>query len=272
MRIAVCLKQVVTREWHVRVNAAGTWVRDDEASWAMNEPDGCALETALRLREVHGGEVVAISAGPVRVTEVLREALARGADRAVHVTGEDLAAADAFTVAGALAEAVRGVAPDLVLTGLQSDDQGFAQVGGILAERVGMAHATIIVDVEIGDGRLRVKRELEGGWFQWVTLPLPAVLTIQSGIHQLRYATLKGIMAAKKKAIDVVPTPARREGGPGVRVLSVAVPARARQMRLIEGTPVEAARELVRALREDAGVLGPGGGAGVPVHVTEPDA
>jgi electron transfer flavoprotein beta subunit len=260
MRIAVCLKQVVTREWHVRVNASGTWVRDDEASWGMNEPDGCALETALRLKDAHGGEVVAISAGPARVTQVLREALGRGADRAVHVTGDDLASADAFAVA------------DLVLTGLQSDDQGFAQVGGVLAERAGMAHATIIVGVEAGDGQVRVKRELEGGWFQWITLPLPAVLTIQSGIHQLRYATLKGIMAAKKKTIDVVAAPARREGGPGVRVLSVAVPTRAKQIRLIDGSPAEAARELVRALREDARVLGPGDAAGVAAHAREPGA
>jgi electron transfer flavoprotein beta subunit len=272
MRIAVCLKQVVTREWHVRVNASGTWVRDDEASWGMNEPDGCALETALRLKDAHGGEVVAISAGPARVTQVLREALGRGADRAVHVTGDDLASADAFTVAAALAEAARGVAPDLVLTGLQSDDQGFAQVGGVLAERAGMAHATIIVGVEAGDGHVRVKRELEGGWFQWITLPLPAVLTIQSGIHQLRYATLKGIMAAKKKTIDVVAAPARREGGPGVRVLSVAVPTRAKQIRLIDGSPAEAARELVRALREDARVLGPGDAAGVAAHARESGA
>jgi electron transfer flavoprotein beta subunit len=266
MRIAVCLKQVVTREWHVRVNASGTWVRDDEASWTLNEPDGCALETALRLRDAHGGEVVAISAGPARVTEVLREALARGADRAVHVAGDDLASADAFTVAAALAEAVRGVAPDLVLTGLQSDDQGFAQVGGILAEHTGMAHATIIVEVEAAGGQLRAKRELEGGWFQWITLPQPAVLTIQSGIHQLRYATLKGIMAAKKKAIDVVPAPARRDGGPGVRIVSVAVPARTRAMRLIEGAPAEAARDLVRALRDEAGVLGE---RGVAAHAGE---
>jgi electron transfer flavoprotein beta subunit len=269
MRIAVCLKQVVTREWHVRVNASGTWVRDDEASWGMNEPDGCALETALRLKAAHGGEVVAISAGPARVTQVLREALARGADRAVHVAGDDLTSADPFTVAAALAEAVHATRPDLVLTGLQSDDQGSAQVGGILAERAGIAHATIIVEVEAGDGRLRVKRELEGGWFQWITLPLPAVLTIQSGIHQLRYATLKGIMAAKKKAIDVVPAPRRRDGGPAVRIVSLAVPARAKQMRLIDGPPAEAARELVRALREEAGALD---GPGLAAHATESGA
>src|ERR1051326_8546981 len=103
MKIVVCLKQVVTREWHVRVNESQTWVRDQDASWELNEPDAYALEEALRLKEKHGGEVVAVSAGPSRVTQVIREALARGADRAVHVDGDAFATADAFVVADALA-------------------------------------------------------------------------------------------------------------------------------------------------------------------------
>src|SRR5262245_44207800 len=196
MKIAVCIKQVVTREWQVRVNETKTWVRDQDASWELNEPDAYALEEALRLREKHGGEVVVVSAGPARVTQVLREALARGADRAIHVEGDHLATADAFTAADALAVALKNEKVDLVLTGLQSDDQGFAQVGVVLAEKLGVAHSTIIMEVKIdtsaGAGQaLRVKRELEGGWFQWIAMPLPAVLTIQSGINQLRYATLK---------------------------------------------------------------------------------
>ena len=210
MRVAVCIKQVVTREWQVRVNDAKTWVRDQDASWELNEPDAYALEEALRLKEKHGGEVVVVSAGPARVTQVIREALARGADRAIHVSGDHLATADAFGAAAALAAALKDEQIDLVLTGLQSDDQGFAQVGVILAENLGMTHSTIIMDVQVQDGTLRVKRELEGGWFQWVTMPLPAVLTIQSGINQLRYATLKGIMAAKKKEIRTVAAAAAR--------------------------------------------------------------
>src|SRR5262249_51055640 len=161
----------------------------------MNEPDAYALEEALRLKEQQGGEVVVCSAGPPRVAQVLREALARGADRGIHVENERLASADAFVTASVLANAMRDEAFDLVLTGLQSDDQGFGQVGVILAERLGLPHATIIMVVQVDNRTLRVKRELEGGWFEWVTLPLPALLTIQSGINQLRYATLKGIMA-----------------------------------------------------------------------------
>src|SRR5512133_932519 len=127
MKIAVCIKQVPTREWQPRLNDDKTWIRDQDASFEMNEPDAYALEEALRLKERHGGEVVVCSAGPARVSQVIREALARGADRAIHVESDELAAADAFAVAGALADAMAGESFDLVLTGLQSDDQGFAQ-------------------------------------------------------------------------------------------------------------------------------------------------
>ena len=253
MRIAVCIKQVVTREWQLRVNDAKTWIRDQDASFELNEPDAYALEEALRLKEKHGGEVVVCAAGPARSTQVLREALARGADRAIHVESDGLAAADAVTVAEALAGAIRDERFDLVLTGLQSDDQGFGQVGVVLAEKLGMPHATIIMEVQGLDGRVRVKRELEGGWFQWMSLPLPALLTIQSGINQLRYATLKGIMAAKKKEIrKVAPVPA---AAPTQRILSVYFPEKGKKTRIISGSAAESATELVKRLREDARVI-----------------
>ena len=252
MRIAVCVKQVVTREWQVRVDESRTWVRDADASWELNEPDAYALEEALRLKEKHGGEVVVVSAGPARVAQVLREALARGADRAIHVQGDHLASADAFTTAGALAAAIAGEQVDLVLTGLQSDDQGFAQVGVILAEKLGTPHSTIIMDVQVEGAELKVKRELEGGWFQWIRMPLPAVLTIQSGINQLRYATLKGIMAAKKKEIKAVPAAA---AAAKQRITAIYVPSKGKQTKLIQGSPAEAGKELVRVLRDDARVI-----------------
>src|SRR5687768_17884882 len=136
MKIAVCIKQVPTRDWQPKLNEARTWIREQDAGYEMNEPDAYALEESLRLKEKHGGEVVVISAGPARVTQVIREALARGADRAIHVEGDHLAVADAFTAAEALAAAAKDEQCDLILTGLQSDDQGFAQVGVILAERL----------------------------------------------------------------------------------------------------------------------------------------
>jgi electron transfer flavoprotein beta subunit len=252
MKIAVCVKQVVTREWHVRANETGTWIRDQDASWELNEPDAYALEEALRLKEKHGGEAVVISAGPQRVTQVIREALARGADRAIHVAGDHLASADAATVADALAAVLKEESFDLVLTGLQSDDQGFAQVGVVLAEKLGTTHATIVMDVQVEAGGLRVKRELEGGWFQWVAMPMPAVLTIQSGINQLRYATLKGIMAAKKKEVRTVAAPAAASRQ---KIVSLYVPEKSKKTLMIGGSPAEAAKELVKRLREDARVL-----------------
>jgi electron transfer flavoprotein beta subunit len=253
MKIAVCIKQVVTREWQLRVNEAKTWIRDQDATFELNEPDAYALEEALRLKEKHTGEVVVISAGPARASQVIREALARGADRAIQIESDGLATADAMSVADAIASAIRDENFDLVLTGLQSDDQGFGQVGVILAEKLGMPHATIIMEVQAADSGLRVKRELEGGWFQWITLPMPALLTIQSGINQLRYATLKGIMAAKKKEIRKV-TPSQPAESTQ-RILNVHFPQKGKETQMVSGSPAEAARQLVKHLRDDARVI-----------------
>src|SRR6186997_668709 len=245
MKIAVCIKQVVTREWQLRVNDQKTWIRDADASFELNEPDAYALEEALRLKEKQGGEVVVCCAGPVRATQVIRDALARGADRAIHVESDALAVADAAAIADALAAAIRDEQFDLVLTGLQSDDQGFGQVGVVLAETLGIPHATIIMDVQVQDAGLRVKRELEGGWFQWVGLPMPALLTIQSGINQLRYATLKGI---RKAAVPPAVEPLQQ-------ILSLYVPEKAKQTQLLTGSAADAARQLVAKLRDEARVL-----------------
>jgi electron transfer flavoprotein beta subunit len=244
MKIAICIKQVPTREWQPRLNDQKTWIREADVSYEMNEPDAYALEESLRLREKHGGEVVVCSAGPARAQTVIREALARGADRAIHVEHDSLGSADAFVIAEQF---------DLVLTGLQSDDQGHGQTGVILAERLGVPSSTIIMEVHVEGRSLRVKRELEGGWFQWIAMPLPALLTIQSGINQLRYATLKGIMAAKKKEIRKAPLPDGVQSSQ--QIVSLAVPMRSKQTQMIGGAPADAARELVKRLREDARAL-----------------
>src|SRR3954465_12027950 len=246
MKIAVCIKQVPTREWQPRLNDQKSWIREQDVTYEMNEPDAYALEEALRLREKHGGEVVVCSAGPARVQTVIREALARGADRALPVEHDTLGPADALVIADALAAAMKNEQFDLVLTGLQSDDQGHGQTGVILAERLGIPSSTIIMEVQIdastGSARMgmRVKRELEGGWFQWIAMPLPALLTIQSGINQLRYATLKGIMAAKKKEIRKVSGAA--SSAPLQRVLRVYLPDKAKKTQMIEGAAAAAAK------------------------------
>src|SRR5579859_7505528 len=201
MKIIVCIKQVPERDAQVRINSAGKWIEEADLQFAMNESDAYALEEALQLKEKHGGEVIVLSAGPERAGTTIREALAKGADRAIQVESNDLNQLDALGVAQLLAAAAKQESPDLILTGLQSDDLGYGQTGVVMAELLGLPHATIIMAVEKIDAGIRVKRELEDGWFQNVEMPLPAVLTIQSGINKLRYATLMGIKKAKTKEI-----------------------------------------------------------------------
>src|SRR5208283_2998176 len=190
MKIVVAIKQVPDRDAPVRIAANGKEIEERELQWAMNEPDAYALEEALQLKEKHGGEVIVLSAGPERIGQTIREALAKGADRAIHIACDDLGARDALGVARLLAAAVKEESPDLVLTGLQSEDLGLGQTGVIVAELLGLPHATLILHVEVLDGagiqaQIKVKRELEEGWFQTIELPTPAVLTIQSGGNKL---------------------------------------------------------------------------------------
>jgi electron transfer flavoprotein beta subunit len=238
------------------ISESGSWIRESDIGFEMNEPDGFALEEALRLKEKHGGEVIALSMGPERATQTIKEALAKGADRGIHVADDKFFALDPLLAARSLAAAIEREKPDLVLTGLQSEDQGSGQTGVLLAQLLALPHATLIMQIEVHENRLRVKRELEAGWFQWIDLPWPAVLTIQSGINKVRYATLKGIMASKKKEIATV---ARESLGipseATQRVERIYVPQKTKKTEFIGGTPAEAAAKLVEKLRHEARVL-----------------
>jgi electron transfer flavoprotein beta subunit len=203
MKIVVCIKQVPAKDAPLTLTDSA-WIRETDIGFEMNEPDSYALEEALRLKEKHTGEVIAVSMGPERVKQTIKEALAKGADRGIHIVDDKAYTLDPLGTAKSLAAAIEREKPDLVLTGLQSDDQGFGQTGVLVSELLKLPHATLIMQIEAQAQGLRVKRELEAGWFQWVELPLPALLTIQSGINKVRYATLKGIMAAKKKEIASV--------------------------------------------------------------------
>jgi electron transfer flavoprotein beta subunit len=255
MKIVVCVKQVPAKDAPV-VIANGTWIRETDIGFEMNEPDSFALEEALRLKEKHTGEVIAVSMGPDRVKQTIKEALAKGADRGVHIADDKAHTLDPLGSAKLLAAAIEREKPDLVLTGLQSDDHGFGQTGVLLADRLGLPHATLIMRIGVESDHLRVKRELEAGWFQWVELPLPAVLTIQSGINKVRYATLKGIMAAKKKEIVTV---ARESLGvahePTQRIERIYVPTKTKKTEFLTGTPKEAAAKLLEKLKHEARVL-----------------
>lgn len=256
MKILVSIKQVPARDSQLRIDSSGRWIQENDLTFEVNEPDAFALEEALRLKEKHGGEVVALCAGPARASQTIREALAKGADRAIHIEEENLAAFDTLGVAGLLAKAVEAEKPDLILTGLQSDDLGYGQTGVVMAELLGLPHGTIIMAVEKIDSRIRVKRELEDGWFQNVEMPLPAVLTIQSGINKLRYATLMGIKKAKTKEVKrFTPAELGVTSAAAATIEHVYLPQRTKQTQLIEGSPKEAAAKLVEKLRFEARIL-----------------
>jgi electron transfer flavoprotein beta subunit len=254
MKIIVAIKQVPARDSAIRIAANSKWIDSEDLTFEINEPDAYALEAGLLLKDKHGGEVVVLCAGPAGAASTIREALAKGADRAIHVQHEDLVSLDTFAVARLLADAVRAESADLILTGLQSDDLGLGQTGVVLAEILGIPHATIIMDVEVQERSVRVKRELEDGWFQWVEMPTPALLTIQSGISKLRYATLMGIKKAKTKEVKQV-SAAAGAASSSVSLERVYVPEKKKHTRLIGGDPEQAAAELVQVLRSEVRVI-----------------
>jgi len=251
------MKQVANKDAILRINKDQTWIEEADLSFEVNESDGYALEEALCVREKVGGEVVVCSMGPQRVKTVIKDALARGADRAIHVVGDTLGHLSPYAASLALVEAIRDEQADLIMTGLQSDDYGYGQTGVIMAELLGLPHATIVIEVDASGEQLRVKRELESGWYQWYTLPRPALLTIQSGISQIRYATLKGIMAAKKKEIrevtpssDIINKPAHQ------RVARIYFPEKSKQTQFLgNGDAKAGAVALAEKLHQEVRIL-----------------
>ncbi len=260
MKIAILLKQVPVKDAQLKVNGDGTWIDESDVTFEINESDHYGLEEALRLKEKHGGEVVVVSMGPERTKEAIKQALAKGADRAIYINDDGVRSADPVINAKILAAALKPENFDLVLSGLQSDDLGHGQTGVIVAELLGMAHATIVMETDVKDGKIKVKRELESGWFQYVEIPLPAMLTIQSGLNQIRYATIKGIMAAKRKEIKEV-TPAdlgldaAELQSPGVKLHKMYVPVKTKETVILEGDPKEIVSQLVEKLKNEAKVI-----------------
>jgi electron transfer flavoprotein beta subunit len=254
MKIVVAIKQVPSRDSQLKVNASGTWIEDADLAWEINEPDAYALEAGLQLREKLAGEVIVLCAGPDTASQTIREALAKGADRAIHI--ETPGFTDPLALARVMAKALEAEKPDLVLTGLQSDDLGYGQTGVILAEVMGLPHATIIMNVEASGNGIKVKRELEDGWFQQVEMPLPALLTIQSGATKLRYATLMGIKKAKTKEVKrIAASELAGAGGASIKLDRIYLPEKTKRSQIFDGPPSEAAAKLVEKLRFEARVL-----------------
>jgi electron transfer flavoprotein beta subunit len=255
MKIIVAIKQVPERDAQIRIDTQAKWIDESVMQYALNESDAYALEEALQLKEKHGGEVVVVSAGPERVGTTIREALAKGADRAIYIDCT-LGQLDALGVARLLAAAIKPENPDLVLTGLQSEDLGLGQTGVIVAELLGLPHSTLILQVEKTETGIKVKRELEEGWFQTIELPTPAALTIQSGGNKLRYATLMGIKRAKTKEMRrVTAEELAVDAAPVVILEKVTLPHKQKVTQILRGTPKEAAAALVEKLKFEVRVI-----------------
>jgi electron transfer flavoprotein beta subunit len=265
MKIITCMKPVPDPASRLIINESKTWIKDHDLTFVASEADNYALEEALRLKEKHGGEVVVISMGGEQAARVLRSGLATGADRAIHVHDPLFNGSDEFATAATLAKAVeKDGGADILLAGVQSDDLGTGMTGTMMAEFLGWAHASVVVGVEADSAAksVRVRRELEGGIIEVVDVPMPAALTIQFGINQPRYASLKGIMAAKKKELKALSaadlglnSEAAGKAGAMYEVKEIFVPERKSKVEIIAGSPEEAAAILVEKLRKEAKVV-----------------
>lgn len=258
MKIAILLKQVPVKDATLKVSSDGLWIDEDNVTFEINESDHFGLEEALRLKEKHGGEVVVVTMGPERVKESIKQALAKGADRAIHINASGYSNPDPIAHSKILCAAIEEEKFDLILSGLQSDDYGYGQTGVLVAEKLGLPHATLVMETDVKDGKIKVKRELESGWFQYVELPLPVVLTIQSGLNQIRYATIKGIMAAKRKEIkeiaigDLGVSDAEASG---IRMHKIYVPEKTKKTLVLEGDTKEIVATLLDKFKNEAKVL-----------------
>ena len=253
MKIAVLVKQVVGSESALEISQDQKWIDDSSATFVMNPPDNYAIEEAMLIKEKVGvGEVVIVSMGPQRVQKVIREGLSKGADRGIHIETESLNEIDPLYTSKVLAETLRDENFDLILSGLQSDDSGMGQTGVLLGELLNMSTATLAIETDIDQNKIRVKRELESGWFQWVELEFPASVSIQSGINQPRYPSLKGIMGAKKKEIKVIPAPQveKRQS-----ISEIFVPKKSKETEFIETDIDSTVERIIEILKTEVKVF-----------------
>ena len=253
MKIAVLVKQVVGSESALEISQDQRWIDESSATFIMNPPDNYAIEEAMLIKEKLGaGEVVIVSMGPQRVQKVIREGLSKGADRGIHIETQDLKEIDSLYISKVFAETLRYENFDLILSGLQSDDNGMGQTGALLGELLNMSTATLVIETDINQNKIRVKRELESGWFQWVELASPSSISIQSGINQPRYPSLKGIMGAKKKEIKVIPAPLVEKKQ---SISKIFVPKKSKETEFIETDIDSTVERIVDILKTEVKVF-----------------
>ena len=254
MKIAVLIKQVPGSESALPINDSQNWIDESSVTFVMNPPDNYALEEALILKEKIGeGEVVIVSMGPSRVQKVIREGLAKGADRGIHLLQEGKIENDPLSVSKKISTALKEENFDLILSGLQSDDTGMSQTGVLIGEFLGMSTATLVVETKIENDHIRLKKELESGWYQWVVLPIPASISIQSGINTPRYPSLKGIMSAKKKEIKCISGDLKSDQSQTIE--SISLPQKSKQTEIIEADVDSAVSRIMEILKSDVKVL-----------------
>jgi len=260
VKIISCIRPVQDPASRLSFNESKTWIKTKDLTFVASEADNYALEEALRLRDKHSGEVIVLSLGGEEAAKVLRAGLAMGADRAIQITDLRFDGPNELGAAEALAQAIsKDGGADLVLAGVQSDDLGTGATGVMIAEFLGCSHVTVAIAVEANPETqsAEVSRELEGGVIEKVQVGLPAVLTIQYGANQPRYASLKGIMAAKKKPFavwsvqDLGLTPSEAL----FDVKEIVLPEKKSHVEILSGTPEEAVTHLVEKLRKEAKVL-----------------
>ena len=250
MKIAVLIKQVPGTESQLQISDDQNWVKEDNLTFFTNESDNYAIEEALQIIEkLDDGEVVAVSLGPERAKRAVREALSKGVDRGIHIDEPYPYNSDPLQIAKIIAEIIKEENFDLILSGLQSDDNGFGQVGVLIGELLGMTTATLVMETEVTDTTVRVKRELESGWYQWVTLTLPSSITIQSGINNLRYPSLKGLMSAKKKEIKSVTV--NNKLNPNQSILKIFNPKKSKKTEMIDGSVDQQIQRILDILKKE---------------------
>ena len=255
MKIAVLVKQVPGSESSLPIKDDQKWIDESVASYVMNPPDNYAIEEALLIKEKLGeGEVVIVSKGPDRIQKVIREGLAKGADRAIHLK-EDTMATDPLNIAKSFSTVLKEENFDLIFTGLQSDDTGMGQTGVLIGEILGISTATLVIETDIKENKIKVKRELESGWFQWVTLPLPASISIQSGLNNPRYPSLKGIMGAKRKEIKVIPENKDNNRKQFQEIDKIFVPKTDKKTEFIEGDTDKSVTRIIEILKSEIKVI-----------------
>lgn len=259
MQIVVCCKRVPdTAEADVQIDSSGSGIVTDRLVYTLNEADNYALEEALLIREKHGGSIVLISVGPRAAEEVLRMGLAKGADRAVRIDDAELVGADASVIARLLSRAIEPLKPDLILCGSQASDDGQGLIGVMLAARLGLPHAAYVSRVGLREQSdvktTAVWRELEGGLLEKNEIPLPAVITVQTGINTPRYASIMGIKRAQAKELKVATLGDLGAGPadtvPDTELVQLAVPKAERHAEMLTGDVNESSARLAAILKE----------------------